>query len=352
VSDILARLSGPGAFRLWLALLVVLHHFTRIEFGKAPVLVFFALSGFWVHRVWPARYAVTRLPYLTFIVSRWWRLAPVLLVSSAIAFTVMAGLGEADQLHAILDQGWLQLAAATAGLGYAQLAPLPLLPAWSLDVEMQYYLIAPLMMFAVRRLSWIVALTLAIIVQLLALMLVPETLVTSYLSFFVVGMLAAQHDWRPPRRMARAGLALAAGATVIALASPWQHVLLSEGGDGTQLFSIGLAVMMLPFALHTSLQPSDRIDSLLADHSYSVYLLHWPAVLVFRHVPWEGQLQALCGAAGLFAVIALTSGLVLKTIDRPLQKRRSKWVHIRRSTAPVANTATKPKTGDIASQFA
>ena len=44
------------------------------------VFAFFALSGYWITRVWSGRYRHTRHPYPTFIVNRWWRLAPVFLL--------------------------------------------------------------------------------------------------------------------------------------------------------------------------------------------------------------------------------------------------------------------------------
>ena len=45
-------ICSPGTFRLLLALLVVLDHFTGIMVGRAAVYLFFVLSGFWIHRMW------------------------------------------------------------------------------------------------------------------------------------------------------------------------------------------------------------------------------------------------------------------------------------------------------------
>ena len=68
---------GPGMFRLLLSLLVVLHHSLPLRLGTWAVYVFFILSGFWICRMWRQRYAETQSPYLTFLVSRWWRLPRV-----------------------------------------------------------------------------------------------------------------------------------------------------------------------------------------------------------------------------------------------------------------------------------
>jgi peptidoglycan/LPS O-acetylase OafA/YrhL len=79
----LGRLSdftklGPGAFRLILALAVVLHHCTRFfPFGTVAVYVFFILSGYWVTRMWEERYSTSQNAYSLFVLSRSLRIFPL-----------------------------------------------------------------------------------------------------------------------------------------------------------------------------------------------------------------------------------------------------------------------------------
>ena len=71
------KLASPGAFRLILALAVFLHHSTGFNIGMSAVLIFFVLSGYWVATMWAHTYAHTRTPYLTYLISRVWRITPV-----------------------------------------------------------------------------------------------------------------------------------------------------------------------------------------------------------------------------------------------------------------------------------
>ena len=79
---------GPGETRFLLAIIVVVGHFSRFNLGIAAVYMFFFLSGYWIQQVYPTKYAKTRNPLLTFIVSRIWRILPIFLVSSAAALAV------------------------------------------------------------------------------------------------------------------------------------------------------------------------------------------------------------------------------------------------------------------------
>lgn len=47
------------------------------------------LSGFWIQRMWCARYAIARSPYLTYAISRLWRLAPVMIAVSVLTVPLL-----------------------------------------------------------------------------------------------------------------------------------------------------------------------------------------------------------------------------------------------------------------------
>ena len=86
-------LSGPGAFRLILASLVFVHHTSRLAIGPAAVYLFFCLSGFWIYRMWNGRYSKTVNPYLTYLISRLWRLLPTFLLVSGLAIGIELAMG-------------------------------------------------------------------------------------------------------------------------------------------------------------------------------------------------------------------------------------------------------------------
>jgi peptidoglycan/LPS O-acetylase OafA/YrhL len=45
-----------GAFRLLLASLVVVAPFSKLSLGSVAVELFFVLSGFWIHKMFRAKY--------------------------------------------------------------------------------------------------------------------------------------------------------------------------------------------------------------------------------------------------------------------------------------------------------
>ena len=348
--------SGPGAFRLWLALVVVLHHFTRIEIGKAPVLVFFALSGYWVHRVWNARYSSTRVPWLTFVISRWWRIAPVMVLTSVIAVATLISL-HSPELPAIMAQPFRQATSAVFALGYAQLVERPVGPAWSLDVEMQFYLIAPMLALLVGRVSGLAAIVAAMVAFQLGLMLYPEVALPIFIPFFVLGMVASQHQWKaPPARLGGGMLAASVALVIAAQFSPWQGNLLGESGRWSPVFNILAAALAMPHALASVTRRGDRNDAVLADQSYIVYMMHWPVILLFRATFWGSAVQTNLAAVALCGVIATLSWAVWRHFDVPINQMRQRWVDARRTGEPLpyhhSESAPRTKGDDTAPRFA
>ncbi|MEP6867893.1 MAG: acyltransferase family protein, partial [Novosphingobium sp.] len=268
--DLLRRLvwpSGPGVFRLWLALVVLLHHYTRIELGKMPVLVFFALSGFWIQRMWQERYALSRRPYATFLISRWWRIAPMMVLASATMLAAFAALGMWSDLAQVTSAAPRQVFSTVFGLGYALLPTRLLGPGWSLDIEMQFYLAAPLLVFAVKRLPAVIALGLAFGVQMLGLILWADVVLTTFLPWFVIGMAAARHDWKPPPALANASLIATVGLLVGVWLSPWCALVLARDAPQWAPFNMAIALLLIPFAMATVQRRGDRVDAVMADQS-------------------------------------------------------------------------------------
>lgn len=343
--------SAPGALRLWLALVVVFHHVTRIEVGKAPVLVFFALSGYWVYKVWNARYAQTVQPWLTFVISRWWRLAPVMVlaVCASIAALIVTHDGALPFLRAMpLRQAF----SSVFVFGYAQMPVRPLGPAWSLDIEMQFYLAAPLLALLVRRIAALFALAGAYFIYTAGIAVYPELVLSSFLVPFVLGMVAARHDWSVSPRIGAAGQALAIALVAAAWLSPWRAQLLGSGENAWwPSLNILLAALVLPQALVSVQNRGGPRDQLWADQSYVVYMLHWPAILLLRGIHWSGPLGWYAALAVLTPLTAALCWAVHRAIDLPLNRARARWVkgRIRRAASPLPDPT---KRDDSAAVFA
>ncbi|MDE2405953.1 MAG: acyltransferase [Sphingomonadales bacterium] len=334
---LLRRIAWPtdaGAFRLWLALVVVVHHLTLVELGKAPVLAFFFLSGFWVQRVWTERYARARQPWLTFVVSRWWRIAPLLLLATPPSLAMLWLTRDADWPLA-LSTPWRQALLPFSVVGYAQLPTRPAGPAWSLDIEMQFYLAVPLLALLVRRLRAVAVLALGFLVFEASLMDGLGVVLPSFLPWFLLGMVAAEKRWRPSPAMAHGSLALVLALVAAVLAVPALRAsYLAPHAPEYASFNLLLGALILPFALGTvtGARRADRVDAMLADQSFLVYMLHWPAIIAFRHLPLASPVAAVVAATLLMGVVVVVSALVWRHVDRPLNRLRKRWVDARIAT--------------------
>ena len=132
-SSMLRKLGAPGLFRLNLALMVFVNHTTRLSLGSAAVYIFFILSGFWISTMWTKRYSRTRSAYVTYLVSRSWRLLPVFILCSLITWAMLFCRGALPNLT---DSVFHEAFSNTLILGYGSLFYQANVPAWSLDIEM------------------------------------------------------------------------------------------------------------------------------------------------------------------------------------------------------------------------
>jgi peptidoglycan/LPS O-acetylase OafA/YrhL len=337
----LKKLTGPGLFRLFLALVVFVHHITRFAVGTSAVLIFFCLSGFWIYKMYLGRYSATRQPYLTYIVSRAWRLLPTFWLITVISIlflhfegTLASSWSGANPVHFILSNLFI--------VGYNTLPMPPVGPAWSLDIEMQFYLIAPFIaLFLARKMVpavWVL-LTVGLISLVSALLNNPVSLI-SYLAFFVLGMTAASTAWQPSFKLALASLGAGAVVIIGCMASPWRGILMSGGHLGplaiyTPHANVVLALFAAPYAIYTTRQKGFSADGMFADLSYVIYLLHWiGAQLIRTH---EGSIShKLVFVVEIWIAVIGLSLLIWKFYDHPINRMRSRWVNRRMKVAVAA----------------
>lgn len=315
-------IKAPGMFRILLATIVFASHSSRFGFGSAAVDVFFVLSGFWIYQMWVARYATTKHSYLTYLISRSWRLLPVFLLASATILSVNRWLtsstipvGDAGhRIHFVLSHILI--------LGYNSLPVGPLGPAWSLDFEMQFYLMAPALVWFIMRVRRpILVLFGASIASLGSAVWFGKYSFSSHLIFFVVGMLAACFDWRPSARIAVSSVVSVVSFVIICL--------LRQHFSGLQL-NATISLLAIPYAIFTTRQPSGKFDKMLGDLSYVVYLIHWPGeVLCAKYGGSHKRLYMW----GVWLTVYPLSYVIWRLYDLPINRLRTQWVN-RRSVAP------------------
>jgi peptidoglycan/LPS O-acetylase OafA/YrhL len=308
---------SPGALRFLLATLVVVFHYTSFGIGHMPVYLFFALSGYWVYTMWQNKYSATREPYATFIVSRAWRLAPVFLLCSFGALTMSLALPLVVAPAApFAPPEPLALMSSLVILGYNTAAGAPLVPAWSLDIELQFYLVAPLVIALLQRRA-LFAVVLCAGVSVASFALFYDRAFTSYLPWFLAGMLAARYPALLPHRR----VALASGM-------------------------LALAIVVL-FAIVPALRPvlfggAHRGGLYLAWNS--LYLVHWlPLLYVTHYVPQIAALPHFSRALATMPLVLLSYAAAFAItvyVDRPCSHARERFVKARRATHEQPAAAT------------
>jgi len=323
---------NPGAFRLALALMVVLDHFFGLLLGRAAVYVFFVLSGYWIARMWTDRYADTASPYLTFIASRFWRLAPVMLAATFIAGAIASFVLGADLLAISGASRAHHAFSSMFFIGYAALpSPRWLEPAWSLDIEMRFYLIAPFLAAFMNRVSAARFLIVLACISALDWMVAGTGL--KFLILFAIGMAAAHAKWEPSRAFAITSLMGGVAVIGAVVVSGFSDILFDRAFY-TQNTALNWAVALLatPYALATCTGPSDARDRMFGDLSYSIYLVHWPLVMILRAIDGATIVTAYSFIAASF-VLAYA---LLVMVDRPVQKWRARWVSSQEKPTPLA----------------
>ncbi|NIE68197.1 acyltransferase [Burkholderia sp. Ax-1719] len=343
---------APGTLRFLLATLVVVFHYTSFGIGHMPVYLFFALSGYWVFTMWQNKYSATREPYTTFIVSRVWRLAPVFLLCSFAALTILFVLPlVVAPAVPVTPPDPLALVSSIVILGYNTAVNAPLVPAWSLDIELQFYLVAPILIALLQRRA-LLAVALCAGVSVASFALFHDRAATSYLPWFLAGMLAARFPaLLPGRRVALASGAITVGAILLFASVPALRPVLFGGAHRGEIYlawnpllNAALAAVALPFALGTLSVRSGKLDRLLSDASYSLYLAHWlPLLFVSYYVPQIAALSHFSRALATLPLVLLAYAAAFAItvyVDRPCSQARERFVKARRAAREEPAAAT------------
>lgn len=314
--------------------------------GYAGVDVFFVISGFLISRLIGEEYArsgrfslagfyerrIRRLfPALVAVVVAtlavgWWQLPPGELV--ALARSGFAALAFFSNLHFARQAGYFQAEAETQ----------PLLHTWSLGVEEQFYILAPLVIVGLLKLSLrhrrLVLGALAL-VSLGFAVLVPQSQREAAF-FWPYGrayelLMGAALGLRlvplPTGERARGGMA-AAGLVMIALSL----LLLREGGHfpgylalfpclGTALVIAATEGGAIPGVVGTLLSAAPM--RFFGRISYSLYLWHWP-VMVYAALAHEGPLP-LAVRLGLVVISIGLAWVSYRFIETPARHGVARW---------------------------
>ena len=335
VRSAIGSLAGPGATRFVLALLVLCYHFTPLRSGNFAVCCFYILSGYWITKMWRNKYSNAHQPTLVFLASRWLRIAPMLLLCTALVFLLPIDRSGATP-------GWLLRQALIIGCTGTYV---PLAPAWSLDVELQFYLAfatcAP-WLFSLKQpsrlLAWLVVISLTVSLTAAAIIgNIVKPWLWIWLPLFLAGMWLETSNYRPTKQHIQRccrGLLLAFGlCAAVPMLKPliWHVPRINLTAEQLTVLplrtSIDLVASLIAIPLlaaNLTSKPSTT-DSFLGRMSFPLYLWHWiPHTALVLGILKTGSAHWVNIAVALLA--SLAGGYALTWMDIRTDLIRSKAI--------------------------
>ena len=310
---------------------VLLFHVGIARFGGGfvGVDIFFVISGFLITRMIRDEAADGAFSFRRFYVRRLRRLFPALAATVVLTLIASSAVLAPDLLRSVGVSGAAAILSVSnvyfwldSGYFDVENALKPLLHTWSLGVEEQFYLVWPLLLaFAVRRGIAIFALVLLLLGSIAAGLFLPvDATATFYLMPFRIYELAlgGLMVWVVERVHLRS---LATEAVLLAAMALMALAIL--GFRETTPFPINGLVPSLGAALTLLAGTAPRVGYALRNPisvwlgsiSYSVYLVHWPIVVLYRYM--AGGEFGRMEQAGLI-VVSVAAG---HTLSRLIESR-------------------------------
>jgi peptidoglycan/LPS O-acetylase OafA/YrhL len=350
-------------------ILVAVYHFfpTIIAGGFVGVDVFFVISGFLITLLLLKEIARTgRISLSNFYARRIRRLMPAAFTTTAVTLAAAAViLGPIRLVSVLTDAAWASASLANVHFGqnqggyFATGQPSPFLHFWSLAVEEQYYLIWPLLLlgvalFARKHVMSAIPIVLGVIVAgslTASVVLTASGSSHAYYSLgtraweIAIGGLVAFVVFRappsPPRWVSTMLALIGAGAV---LTAAFAFTTLTSFPSWTAVIpAVGAAMMIWAGSHHMGVVGrvlSVRPARFIGDISYSLYLWHWPVLILGTAALGNGGSRVERAALlGLSVVLAVASYYL---IERPQPKahwRARKVMAIGISTALLACAA-------------
>jgi len=322
---------------------------------RIGVVAFFVLSAFLLVKPWIAAAGGERdrPPVAHFLFRRAARILPAYWAAMFAAFFVLQGTGSGRAAPA----GDLPIFAALGQFQVDATRKLLIPQAWSLAVELSFYLLLPLAGWAIVRLArsrgprfatlalsaflGAAGIAWCTLAELVDLPLTTTVSLPTYLPVFACGMAASALP--VPRGLAGRRAMLVGGAAIVFLNSLWHsqgtgfvgHVLLDMPAAAG--FGIAVAALAAGPAGLLERQPIRWLGTV----SYGLYLWHLPVLYGLRAhelLPYRSTLESMGVVLGLSLVLAAISWYALeRPIMRLTQRRRTARTSV--ATRSPARTA-------------
>jgi peptidoglycan/LPS O-acetylase OafA/YrhL len=293
----------PGAFRLVLAAAVVVSHVSHFDIGRLAVLLFFYLSGYWTARIWSEKFAGSDA--LRFYAARYLRIAPLYLLA---------------MVSAALLRGLPVHVENLTLFGVASTGRDPTGVSWSLDVELQFYMLLPFVAAFIASAPGWASTVLALGVGALGCWLGAHyglITVLKYLPAFAFGSMTYAKAWKPSLKASHLSLLAFAAMTVFTAFTPFLDKRKLAPFD-EDIWSFFWMLPLLPYVARSLTVRSTKLDRHLGNLSYPLYLTHFATIAVL-HTRFGDAATVKLLAIGLSCVVALCAYVLL---DRPIDHWR------------------------------
>lgn len=328
-----------GIYRLILALMVVLSHMKDYRFDLWPdpgiiaVVTFFVISGYLMPATFEANYrdhsfAVQIRRYL---VNRALRVFPMYWACLALTVWCLTLLPAWRDAYEFSQRAIVQNA-LLLGLNQSEFWRSDtrfIGAAWTLDIELQFYLIVPVLVWAWRRYDWNWSIGLATATLASFILLSMPTGIVGWdrsllpwLGFFLIGFTVYSLRDRVTAHVRHlAWISCAVGMIGVAL-SMSQRPIVAQWVLAAAFIGLAAMIVVQP-------QKSSSLDAVLGDLSFPVFLVH--PVIIQTGIPAKLATltfgESLVSHAIVSMALSVLAGWILHlTISRPLEeiRRRNK----------------------------
>lgn len=315
--SLMSKAFRPGALRLFLAALVVLSHVSSINVGRLAVFLFFSLSGYWIAVTYSKTLHKSASPIRSFYLSRFFRVYPLYIISQFSCFLVFS---KSDSFPI---SAFLLFGLATTGQDYIGVS-------WSLDIEFQFYLIAPFLIAIMEMTNpgarAVTLTTLSIIGWVAGFALEREFGVSSALSYLPAFLAGVLIRYQTPS-IRTVYLSTALGATTIGafymLGSTINPLAKANTLEHTDALLLLIGLSFVPAIAMVLKNRSSQLDLDFGGLSYPLYLVHYP---IIRYIIHNNQFIPPEVAKAIAVLLSIIVGIALYvTIDRPLEKLRKRY---------------------------
>jgi len=322
-----------GIYRFSLSMLVVLAHlWTNLTnwTGIYAVFAFYMLSGYLMCRVLNTKYGFTQTGIIAYASNRALRIYPPYLAVLLIAIITVAAFPiTATNLNPALDYptnltGWVHNFIIFGINGdYQRLIP----PAWSLDIELSFYLLIPVIARS-KKISILAFVTSSI--ATIALIATDAPFTDRYYSLagcswpFTIGVLIGLYK----NKIKLPGITIPISITITTLYIIYSGDIWEEPGKwGFYLSTLLFTLVLINLAnikinnIPTILRKSDKYLGSLA---YPIFLCHWHvSTILLAACPTLLQPQSAALFFASFTPIIILSQLTHRFVEKPIEKFRS-----------------------------